>query len=62
MENLYSKLGFKNRKEYLDDLAIEYEIPNDVVYACADSLGEGEDFDGLLSMLEDAVDMFENQN
>ena len=41
------------RKEYLDNLADEYGIDLATVYALADMLGESEDYDGLISTLED---------
>jgi hypothetical protein len=41
------------RKEYLDNLADEYGIDKYTVYALADMLGESEDYDGLISTLED---------
>jgi hypothetical protein len=44
---------FATRKDYLDFLAEEYELPNKFVYAVADMLGKSEDFDGLVSNLED---------
>ena len=48
--NVYEKNGFENRQEYLDSLAEEY---GDMVYDIADLLGETEDFDGLITTLED---------
>ena len=50
--NPYLKLGFSNRREYLIDLSVEYELPRSVVFGIANILGESEDFDGLLSELE----------
>lgn len=46
----YEEEGFKNRKEYLNNLAEEY---GDVVHELADILGPSEDFDGLISECED---------
>lgn len=48
--NVYEQNGFANRQEYLDSLAEEY---GDMVYDVADLLGETEDFDGLITTLED---------
>lgn len=42
-----------DRLEYLNDLANDYGIDNFTLYAIADILGEDEDYDGLISMLED---------
>jgi len=50
----YEANGFKNRKEYLDDLAQEYD--RTTVYALAGMLGPSEDFDGLVTALEDYAD------
>lgn len=55
--NAYKEHGYKNRTEYLKDLAFEYSVPQSVVFALADVLGESEDFDGLITSLEDAEEM-----
>ena len=49
--NPYTDNGFINRADYLEQLCDEY--PADVVHTLADLLGETEDFDGLVTMLED---------
>ncbi len=49
--SVYTDNGFKNRKEYLDSLAKEYNP--EIVYMLADLLGPIEDFDGLVTELED---------
>lgn len=41
------------RKQYLQNLASEYDIPEHVVFTLADMLGPSEDHDGLISELED---------
>ena len=57
--NDYQALGYTNRKEYLDSLCEEY--PRSIVYALAGLLGPSEDFDGLVTALEDAAeDMYED--
>jgi len=43
----------KNRVEYLKGLAEQYEVSTDIVFAAAALLGQTEDFDGLIAMLED---------
>ena len=56
MSNPYEEAtGIENatRKDYLDQLAEEWEIDNDVVYTLADLLGPNEDFDGLVSHVQD---------
>lgn len=50
--NVYEKNGFADRQEYLNSLAEEY---GDFVYDVADLLGETEDFDGLVTTLEDYI-------
>ena len=48
----YQELGYENRRAYLESLAHEY--PRDAVFALAAMLGPSEDFDGLVTALEDA--------
>lgn len=46
--------GYKNREDYLSCLAEEYGLDlEQVVRPIADLLGPSEDFDGLVTMLED---------
>lgn len=52
MEDVYVENGYANREEYLQALCDEY--PEDAVRALADVLGPEEDFDGLVTMLEDS--------
>ena len=58
-ENIYQKRGYKNRKDYLECLAADYYVPLDTVYALASALGKNEDFDGLISSLEDMEGVFD---
>ena len=51
--NVYEKLGYKDRADYLEFLSGNLEIDIDTVYAVAELLGTTEDFDGLVSSLED---------
>lgn len=56
--NNYTENGFKDRKDYLESLCEEYD--RTIVYALAHMLGVNEDFDGLVTALEDyAEDFFE---
>lgn len=50
--NVYEQNGYEDRQDYLDCLADEY---GDMVYEIADLLGENEDFDGLVTTLEDEI-------
>ena len=49
----WQERGYKNRQDYLRTMAEDYGVPLGHVLAVADLLGEGEDFDGLISTLED---------
>lgn len=51
--NSYKENGFKNRNDYLDSLADEYGISPYQVHYLASILGESEDFDGLISSIQD---------
>ena len=51
--NVYQENGFENRKEYLNHLAEEYGIEKEDVYQVAGMLGRSEDFDGLVTTLQD---------
>ena len=54
MHDPYYSHGFNSRTEYLLSLSNEYNVPQEVVMALADVLGPNEDFDGLITSLEDA--------
>ena len=49
--NEYQINGYANREEYLESLCEEYD--RTIVYTLADMLGPNEDFDGLVTSLED---------
>jgi len=51
--NIYQENGYENRKDYLKSVADEYGIDLGIVRLLADVLGPNEDFDGLISALED---------
>jgi hypothetical protein len=53
--NVYTQNGYKDRHDYLKSLAEEFEIPYKTVAACASMLGPDEDFDGLVTQLEDEL-------
>lgn len=55
--NRYTELGYKNRREYLQSLSEEYGVHIGAVLALADILGAEEDFDGLISELEDYAEI-----
>ena len=51
--NIYQSEGFANRREYLEDLADNFGIDVKTVFTLASILGSNEDFDGLVTALED---------
>lgn len=56
MMDVYHHNGYANRKEYLETLASEFELPYGTVKMIADMLGAEEDFDGLVTELEEMYD------
>lgn len=53
--DVYQEHGCASRDDYLRGLAEDYGVPLDAVLAIAEILGPDEDFDGLVSSLEDAM-------
>jgi hypothetical protein len=53
MDSIYEMNGYASRREYLTDLADNMGLDRSLVFALADMLGESEDFDGLVTSLED---------
>ncbi len=53
--SVYTDNGYANRKEYLDSLREEYG--SDAVDVLTSVLPASEDFDGLITALEDFEDM-----
>ena len=51
--NVYTDNGYENRKDYLTCLAEDYGVSLDDVLALASMLGSNEDFDGLVTSIED---------
>ena len=51
--NIYQEHGYKGRKDYLRCLAEDMGIDPVTVYSLANMLGSDEDFDGLVTALED---------
>ena len=49
--------GYNSLKEYLQDLADEYDVPYSTVVSLYQLLGESELFDGLVSAVQDAEGM-----
>ena len=51
--NIYQENGYKNRFDYLTSLADDYGVDKAQVLTLASILGESEDFDGLITSIED---------
>ena len=51
--NVYQKNGYKDRKDYLKSLAEDFDMEYEDVLMLANTLGAEEDFDGLVTALED---------
>jgi hypothetical protein len=51
--SIYLEYGYKDRKEYLTSLSENMGISKSIVFTIASILGASEDFDGLISELED---------
>jgi hypothetical protein len=57
--SVYTDNGYADRKEYLDELREEY---GDLVDILTGILPSSEDFDGLVTALEDAMDSGEYED
>lgn len=51
--NIYQENGYADRDDYLTCLSEDYSVSIEDIYSLAETLGENEDFDGLVSALED---------
>lgn len=51
--NPYEAAGYPSRRAYLEGLADDYGVDIETVLVLASALGPSEDFDGLVSELED---------
>lgn len=54
--SIYTDNGYTSRKDYLENLALDLEIDVQTVFALASAFGPSEDFDGLVTMLEDEAE------
>lgn len=54
--NEYKANGFESRRAYLESLCEEYD--RTIVYMLAGMLGANEDFDGLVTSLEDYAEEY----
>lgn len=53
MSDIYHDNGYANRREYLECLAEDNDVPLENVLNLADLLGPEEDFDGLVTTIQD---------
>lgn len=56
-KDVYQQEGYKDRKDYLNGLAENFGVSRKKVFLLASLLGPSEDFDGLISELEDLSSM-----
>ena len=56
-KNIYQQNGYTDRDDYLTCLSEDYGVSIEDVFSLAEMLGENEDFDGLVSALEDIESM-----
>ena len=54
--SIYTDEGYASRRDYLESLAADMGVEPDTVFALASMLGSSEDFDGLVTALEDISD------
>lgn len=50
---IYQEKGYTSRRDYLENLAEDIGVDVKTVFTLADLLGPNEDFDGLMTSLED---------
>jgi len=56
MNDIYVENGYRDREHYLSNLSEEYGVPECTVLAIANIYGPSEDFDGLVTAIQDLVD------
>ena len=59
--SIYTEQGYTSRADYLRCLAEDFGVPFSTVAAMAAMLGPSEDFDGLVTSLEDYADELEGR-
>ena len=58
--DVYQENGFENRTDYLRSVAEDFGCSLSTVLMIAEILGPNEDFDGLITSLEDYLDMMDD--
>jgi hypothetical protein len=51
--DVYQDNGYKNRTEYLQELSLDHDVSIETVNLYSDLIGASEDFDGLVSSLQE---------
>lgn len=59
--DVYRNHGYRNRREYLQGVADNYGVTLSVVLTLAATLGPNEDFDALITELEDYLEIFSDE-
>lgn len=59
--SIYTENGYENRRDYLESLADEYDVDLQAVFNLANLLGPNEDFDGLITTIEDYADQMREE-
>ena len=59
--SIYTENGYENRPDYLESLADEYDVDLQAVFNLANLLGPNEDFDGLITTIEDYADQMREE-
>ena len=54
--SIYTDEGYTSRRDYLENLADDFGVDRDTVFALAAMLGSSEDFDGLVTAVEDIAE------
>ena len=54
--SIYIRNGYESRRDYLTQLAEDYGVDLDTVLMMASILGPNEDFDGLVTHIEDMAE------
>ena len=53
IQTVYTKNGYKNRRHYIRSIAEEYAVDEEFVFNLATVMGPNEDFDGLITEIQD---------
>ena len=54
--SVYEDHGYEDREHYLESVAEDHGVSLDAVWALANLLGPGEDFDGMVTLVQDLAD------